>query len=378
MTGEKETNLTYKGSGVDYGAMDPFKRAAQLLAATTYSNADRLGVMPFEWTRGESVYCFRIGDRIHGHVEEGLGTKCLVTKKIYEALGINLYHKVSQDTVAMIVNDMITLGIMPVTIAMHLAVGDSEWFKDEAVTTAILEGWRDACHKARCIWGGGETPTLRNIVMPGTMVFSGSATGISESDVIFNPKNIQDGDAIVIASSSGIHANGLTLCGKIAENLPNGYLTEMPTGRTFGETLLDPTHIYVGFTEDCIDAGVDIHYGVNITGHGLRKLMRPVQSFEYILNHLPEKLPIFDFIQKHGNVKDEEMYGNFNMGSGFAWYVPQADVAKMQEIISEYGEHAEFTIVNAGTIKKSPVKKLIIQADNAPRLVFEGETLAVR
>ncbi len=125
-------------------------------------------------------------------------------------------------------------------------------------------------------------------------------------------EKICHGDMIVLLESSGIHANGLTLARKIAQKWATpdnpfaGYLKVLPTGRTYGEALLDPTHIYVGFVEDCLNDGIDIHYAVNVTGHGWRKFMRATQPFTYVIDKLPEQHSVLDFIQEHGPVEVAE------------------------------------------------------------------------
>ena len=313
--------MTYAGTGVDYSSMDPFKVLAQKRAAKTSRNAERLGVKSIEPSRGESVFLADFGTATYvGHVEEGLGTKNLVADAVRSYTGKTHYDQIAQDTVAMIVNDMVTLGIFPVTCAMHLAVGNSDWFKDEERVRDLVEGWGAACDMARCIWSGGETPTLKDIIIPGTALLSGSAIG-KPIRGIFNPSKIEDGDEIYFLHSSGVHANGLTLARRIAEKLPLGYQTPLSDGSTYGETLLDPTAIYVKFIEECLDNYVDIHYAVNITGHGWRKLMRAPQPWSYVIDNLPPQLPIFDFLQEHGPVSDEEAYSNLNMGAGFALFV---------------------------------------------------------
>ncbi len=215
---------------------------------------------------------------------------------MYRLTGKSYYDQIAQDTVAAIVNDMITLGAIPVSLAMHLAVGISDWFNDKERCNDLILGWQKACTIARCRWGGGETPTLKGVVVPDTVLLSGSAWGVVKPKERLITANIQRGDAIILIESSGIHANGLTLARKIAEKLPDGYLTNLDDGRTYGETLLDPTLIYVPLIEDCLNRGISIHYAVNITGHGWRKLMRATQSFTYIIEHLPKQLPIFDFL----------------------------------------------------------------------------------
>ncbi|HEY9583924.1 MAG TPA: AIR synthase-related protein, partial [Candidatus Paceibacterota bacterium] len=258
------------------------------------------------------------------------------------------------------------------SVAMHVAVGTSDWFNDEKRSGDLIAGWKNACNLARCAWGGGETPTLRGIVVPETVLLSGSATGVIKKPMsrLILGDTIQHSDRIVIIESSGIHANALTLARKIADNLPEGYLTKLSDGRTYGETLLDPTHIYVGLVEDCLNSGVDIHYAVNITGHGWRKLMRATQSFAYVIDTLPTQLPIFDFIQQYGPVDDVEAYGNLNMGAGFALYVEEDDVNVVIDIAGELNLGAFV----AGHIEKGE-KKVIIKPKG---LEYAAETLAVR
>ena len=368
--------MTYAGVGVNYEAMDPFKRRAQIAGRRTAENIRRLNggeFREFEASRGESAYLIEAAKSYFAHVEEGLGTKNLVADAMLKLVP-NSYHyygHVAQCTVAMIVNDMATLGALPMSVAMHLAVGESSWFDDERRSGTLVDGWAKACDLARCAWGGGETPTLKGVVVPGTFVLSGSAIGIIKpKERLIWPDKIRHGDVILIAESSGIHANGLTLARKIADGLPEGYLTKLSDGRTYGDALLDPTHIYVGLVEDCLNAGVDIHYAVNITGHGWRKLMRAPQSFTYVIDELPRQHPIFSFIQKHGPVDDREAYGNLNMGAGFALIVPESDVAQVLDLAT-IGPH----VCVAGHVEKSDTKKVIVEPVG---LEYAGDTLAVR
>ena len=367
--------LTYASVGVNYDTMDPFKRMAQTAGRETAANINRLNDGEFkevEMSRGESAYLIEAADSYFAHVEEGLGTKNLVADKMYELTGKSYYDNLAQDTVAMIVNDMITLGALPLSVAMHLAVGDSKWFDDELRRHDLVEGWKNACNLARCVWGGGETPTLKGVVNKKAVVLSGSAMGIVKpKDRLIAAEFIEHGDAIVLVESSGIHANGLTLARKIADKLPNGYLTLLNNGRTYGETLLDPTHIYVGLIEECLNEGVDIHYAVNITGHGWRKLMRATKPFAYFIEDLPEQLPIFDFMQEHGPIEVEEAYSNLNMGAGFALYISESDVYDVQQVAETLNMGAHW----AGYIENSDEKKVVIKPNG---LEFSGTTLGVR
>ncbi len=373
--------MTYRGVGVDYSLLDPHKREALEEARQTDAWVERHGMKVVPWTRGESVTLVETPWGYLGLVIEGLGTKSLVADGYTEALRIaqtveetvkrSFYDNVAICNAAMAFNDLITLGVRPVMYGQYLAVANGEWLKGDQRRRDLIEGTRKACDLARCVWSGGETPALSGIIMPNTVDLAGGVMGIiPDKRQLIDPTNINHGDVMVFIESSGIHANGLSLARRIATKLSGGYLTKLPDGRTYGETLLDPTHIYVRLVEECLDAGVYIHYCVNVTGHGWRKLMRALQPFTYVVETLPTQLPIFDFIQKHGPVEDAEAYGNLNMGVGFGIYVAEKDADHVLSIATSLGHKG----LVGGHIEKGD-KKVVIKPKS---IVFTGDTLAVR
>lgn len=373
---------------VGYGTLDAFKRQALTEARKTDGNIERLGLKVVDWSRGESVFLVEHDTHYEGHVNEGLGTKNdaadVMSDQLLKIAGClrehsetSNYDKVAQCTLAMIVNDTMTLGALPTIVYMHLAVAKSDWFEWGRRNQELVSGWKKACDMARCVWGGGETPALRDLIIPGKAVISGSANCIVKPKGRLIRRNIQDGDAILLLESSGIHANGLTFARDLAAKLPEGYLTRMPDGRTYGETLLDPTHIYVGFIEDCLNAGIEIHYGVNITGHGWRKLMRAPESFEYHISRLPSRRAIFDFLEKHGDVKRRDMFADFNMGAGFALYMPELSAAYAMDLLQSGQRQGRYPFggLVAGSIGKASKSRVFIQPEN---IAFEQDELQVR
>jgi len=250
------SGLSYESSGVNYDRLDAFKRACQRAASVTTSSLAAHGLREPADIRGESAYLIETPDEYLAHVEEGLGTKNLIADAMLELANQSYYRNVGIDTVATMVNDLITTGALPISIAMHAAVGDAEWFADERRSQALAEGFAQACLDSGAVWGGGETPTLRGIVNPATIVLAGSALGRIRPKELRISGNVRDGDAIVLLSSSGVHTNGLTLCRAIADRLPKGYLSTIGDGRTYGEALLDPSVIYVRFIAALQQAGV--------------------------------------------------------------------------------------------------------------------------
>lgn len=366
-----DKKITYSQTGVNYQTMDPVKVLAQLRAKETSSNLNRFGMTEVGESRGESAYVWEEKESYKAFVIEGLGTKNLVADEVRKFTGKTHYDAIAQDTIAMIVNDLIVVGADPQVVNAYFAVGESSWFSDEERAKDLVEGWAKACHIAGAVWGGGETPTLKDVINPKTIDLGGSAIGIiNPKDRLVLGDKLQAGDAIILIESSGIHANGTTLARTIASQLPEGYQTKVSDGKTFGESLLVPTHIYANLVRDCFVADADIHYMVNITGHGWRKLMRVKKEFSYVINDIPTVQPVFGFLQQHSGNDDQEMYGNFNMGAGFAIFVNQNDVKK----ILQAAEKNNLKAWNAGVVENGE-KQLTIKPKN---IVFKGESLKVR
>lgn len=364
--------ITYASTGVNYDALDPLKKLAQLRARATSRNLERFGMREVEASRGESAYVWEEEDGYRAFVIEGLGTKNRVADETRKFSGRTHYDDIAQDTIAMIVNDLIVVGADPQVVNAYFAVGSSDWFLDEERAQDLVEGWAKATSMAGAVWGGGETPTLKGIIEPDTIDLSGSAIGIVKpKERLTLGDKLTPGDAIFLVESSGIHANGLTLARTIASKLPEGYATPLSDGKNYGESLLVPTHIYAELTRDLFEAGIDIHYMVNITGHGWRKLMRANRDLSYVIEQVPQAQPVFGFIQEHSGNDDEEMYSNFNMGVGFAIFMPDKDVESAQRIaIEKYGWRSG----RAGYIEKGP-KQVIIKPKS---LIYSADTLDLR
>jgi phosphoribosylformylglycinamidine cyclo-ligase len=173
-----------------------------------------------------------------------------------------------------------------------------------------------------------------------------------------------------LLESSGIHANGVSLARKLAEQLPDGYGSRLVDGRLYGEALLDPTLLYSSVTEALFDAGVAVHYLANITGHGWRKLMRHPASFVYRMTRLPPVPAVLQFVMEKAGVDWSEAYGTFNMGAGFALFVPEPHAAQTIAIAKRHGLNA----YHAGRVEDGKKQVVIEPLD----IIYEGESLNLR
>jgi phosphoribosylformylglycinamidine cyclo-ligase len=365
-------SLSYDAAGVKYDTLDAFKRACQQQARTTVDALRALHLTEPASIRGESAYLLEAADHYLAHVEEGLGTKNLVADAMQKLTGKSYYRAIAIDTVATIVNDLVTCGALPISVAMHAGVGDSAWFEDTQRAEALAAGFAEGCREASAVWGGGETPALKGIIDPSAIVLAGSAIGrvMPKSNRIIG--DVKDGDAIVLLASSGVQTNGLTLCRALADRLPKGYLTLMDDGRSYGEALLDPSVIYVKFIAACQKANLKLNYAAHITGHGWRKLMRLDEPFVYRMTDVRLAHEVFEFIMKHGPVEQREAYATFNMGIGFAAYVDPSLAERTVQLATSAG----YTAWIGGTVHKDGSRKAV---EIAPlHITFEGDTLKVR
>ncbi|KAF7598101.1 MAG: phosphoribosylformylglycinamidine cyclo-ligase [Candidatus Dactylopiibacterium carminicum] len=366
-----QTPLDYTAAGVDYSKIDPLKILAQKAAAATAGNLHARGVSEIPASRGESAYVMDVGGVLIASITECLGTKALVADAVRPISGKTHYDSIAQDTIAMAVNDLITVGATPLSIHAYWSAGGSEWFADETRMTDLVTGWQRACDVCHVSWGGGETPALAGVVEAGRIDLAASSVGIIPSrDRLTLGDKLGVGDAIVLLASSGIHANGVSLARKLVERLPEGYATKIADGRSYGEALLDPTTLYVPVTEALFAAGIVPHYSANVTGHGWRKIMRHAKELTYRFHTLPDVPPVLSFIQQHAAIDDREAYGSLNMGAGFAFFVAAEQADEVVRIAHEQGVAAW----NAGVVESGP-KQVVIEP---LQLTFAADELHLR
>ncbi len=366
--------LSYGASGVDYGRIDPLKIAAQRAALATGAQLDGHGFSEVSASRGESAFVDEVGPFYLASIVECLGSKALVADKLAELTGKSAYAGIAQDTIAMAVNDLVTVGATPLVVQAYWAAGGSDWFDDGARSAALVAGWRRACEECGVAWGGGETPALAGIVERGRVDLAAACTGIvSPKSRLTLGDHLAPGDAIVLLASSGIHANGVSLARHVAERLPRGYLTPVPDSPVpigFGEALLVPTILYAPVTEALFRAGVRVRYGVNVTGHGWRKLMRHRADFTYRIRRLPEVPAVLKFLQREAGLDARGAYGTFNMGAGFAVFVPPEDAERTVAVARKAGVESWV----AGVVEAGPRRVVIEPLD----VEFGGDELGVR
>ena len=365
--------ILYAKVGDDYYTKDPIKKLAQGAALETSINLKKAGYKEIYDTRGESAFVWSLGKNspLIASVIESLGTKNLIADEMRKITGKTYYDVVAHDTVACIVNDLITVGARPTSVHAFWAIESNDWLYDKKRMKDLISGWKKAVDISGATWAGGETPTLKGIINPETIDLAGSAVGIIESEKrLITDKKLKAGDRILLLKSNGINANGVSLARAVAKKLTKGYATKLSSGEFYGEALLTKTNIYARLVQDLLDSNIDIHYISNITGHGLRKVMRARQSFVYIIEKIFDPQEIFLFIQKEAGLSDVEIYQIFNMGVDYAIFLPKKYVETAKEVV----KRNNFRSIDAGYVEKGE-RRVIIKPKN---IEFSGLTLQLR
>jgi phosphoribosylformylglycinamidine cyclo-ligase len=358
----------YSSAGVNYTALDAGKRNALTEALATSGLLRDRGGHAIDESRGEPAFVFEAGGQTLAFVLEGLGTKSIIARQLEQQVGAGGFENVAYDTVAAIVNDLCCVGALPLVVNAYFATGSSDWYQDEQRQAALLAGWRRGCVDAGAVWGGGESPSLPDLVAEDDIELAGSAVGlIPQGRGPILGAELAAGDEIVLVASSGLHANGSSLARMVAAQLPDGYRTTLPSGRPFGEALLDPTIIYTPLVQSLVTSELGIHYLSHITGHGLLKLMRPRRDLSYRVTKLPKVPEVLAFLVAHAGMSPDAAYSTFNMGCGFAVYCAPGAGAEVVRLAGERGLSAEI----AGTVEPGPRRVVLGEVGVA----FDGDQL---
>ena len=304
--------LTYKAAGVDHAGK---VRAIKALVDEVHfaRKGDGAPVGP----GGGFAGFVRYGNLAVAVCTDSIGTKHLIARKL------NKFDTIGIDCVAMNVNDMICHGAEPLAFVDYLALAEP----DPALTRAVGVGLNVAARESNVTLVGGETAIVPDLLKEFDL--SGTCVGVVPISKIVDGKRARPGDVLIGIEASGCHCNGFSLIRKIVEREGASLRRRLPGlgGRTLGAELLTPTRLYVKPVLELLKR-VRATGLVNITGGGLRNLLRIHPSLGFEIDE-PLKVPrIFGYLQEWGKVSDREMHQTFNMGLGFAVLVRPADESR--------------------------------------------------
>ncbi len=263
---------------------------------------------------------------------DGVGTKLKL------AFLLDKHDTVGIDCVAMCVNDIICCGAKPLFFLDYIACGKN--FPEKIAS--IVSGIADGCVQSGCSLIGGETAEMPGFYPEDEYDLAGFSVGVVDKSKVLDNSTVTEGDVIIALPSSGVHSNGFSLVRKVFGIGETDKIFEEFNGSTIGETLLTPTKIYVKPMLALFDE-ITVKAVSHITGGGF---------YENIPRSLPKGfgakidkssirvLPIFDLIQKTGNIPERDMFNTYNMGVGMSIVVSKEDADKALQILKANGEDA--------------------------------------
>ncbi len=265
---------------------------------------------------------------------DGVGTKLKI------AFLMDKHDTVGIDCVAMCVNDVICCGAKPLFFLDYIACGKNVPEKIADIVKGVAEG----CVQSGSALIGGETAEMPGFYPVDEYDLAGFSVGVVDRSKVLDKETMTAGDVIIALPSSGVHSNGFSLVRKVFDVENADLKTPLAAlgGKSLGETLLTPTRIYVKPMLALFDA-VQVKGVSHITGGGFYENIPRCFKKGYsakIDKSAVKVLPIFDYIQKVGNIPERDMFNTFNMGVGMIAVVAKADADKALKVLQDAGENA--------------------------------------
>jgi len=328
--GGKGKQISYADAGVDISAADKSKHRIKMLARKTFNKQVLSEIGGFGGLFALDLE--KYPNPVLVSSADGVGTKLKV------AFDLGIHHTVGQDLVNHCVNDIAVQGASPLFFLDYLATGKL----DNAVVETVVQGISDACRANGCELIGGETAQMPGFYADGEYDLAGTIIGAVSRDKIITGDGIQVGDVLVGLPSNGLHTNGYSLARKllfeVAKYGPEQYVNELKDKT--GAALMRVHRSYLAIIKK-LTAGEVVSGMAHITGGGITENLPRIipkgmgAHVELASWQVP---PLFEHLQKLGNVEQDEMFRAFNMGIGLIVVVPAEKVKKAKAILNRANE----------------------------------------
>jgi len=331
--------VTYKDAGVDLDVYaDSMSRLPRLAKRTFSPRVMQLeggfaGLFRLDFDN--ALFARKYEDPVLISCTDGVGTK------IKLAIDSGKHDTVGIDLVAMCVNDAICCGAEPLFFLDYIAMGKD----DPNLLEQLVSGISAGCIQSDSALIGGETAIMPDLYKVGDYDMAGFCVGVAEKRQLIDGKAITDGDVVLGIASSGVHSNGFSLVRKVVFDIAKLKLSDPveELGRTVGEALLEPTKIYVQPIREVLS-----HYKIknvvhgiaHITGGGLEENLQRILPKNVDVEIKKDSwpvLPVFDWLQRLGEIEDAEMARVFNMGIGLTVVVSNYYARSVQSMLEDSG-----------------------------------------
>jgi phosphoribosylformylglycinamidine cyclo-ligase len=320
--------LTYRDAGVDIDEGDRLVELIKPLARPTLRPEVLAGIGGFGGLFALDAKRYREPVLVSG--TDGVGTKLKI------AFAAARHDTIGIDLVAMCVNDVAVVGAEPLFFLDYFATGKLSAEQGVQVVKGIAEG----CRQAGCALIGGETAELPGFYAQGEYDLAGFAVGVVERSRIVDGRAVSPGDLVLGVASTGLHSNGYSLARKaLVERHPLDRRFDALGGRTLADALLEPTRIYAKDVLALLEK-VPVRSFAHVTGGGLpgnvpRNL--PEGTRAVVDERRWPRPPIFDLLEREGQVPHDEMLRTFNMGLGLTAVVAPADERAAHDVLRARG-----------------------------------------
>jgi len=321
--------ITYADAGVDINRANKTKQRIKYLAHKTFTRGVLSEIGGFG---GLFSVDKKYLDPVLVSSVDGVGTKLKV------AFEMKMHHTIGADLVNHCVNDIAVQGAAPLFFMDYLATGRLE----PEVAEKVVEGLAEACKHNGCALIGGETAEMPGFYPEGEYDLAGFIVGVVEREKIINGKTVEVGDIVLGLPSNGLHTNGYSLARKllfeVASYSPDTFVSEIKN--KVGNELMRTHKSYWPIIKKMI-AGECVAALAHITGGGITENLPrvlPRGTAAVIERGTWPVLPIFEHLQKLGNVPPDEMLRTFNMGIGMLLVVPAKKFKKAETLLDRAGE----------------------------------------
>jgi len=323
-------SISYSDAGVSIDAANAAKERIKRLAQETFNARTLSEIGSFGGMFDAAFPDMRSPTLVAS--ADGVGTKLKI------AFLTDTHNTIGLDLVNHCTNDILVQGARPLFFLDYIATGRLA----PDVVASIVEGLARGCRENSCVLLGGETAEMPGFYAEGEYDLAGFIVGIVDRDKIIDGKRIEAGDCLLALPSSGLHTNGYSLARKLLFEIANydadTHLDEL--GTTIGEILLASHKSYLPALAPLFDANI-IRGLAHITGGGLLEnipRILPAGTGVEIKRGAWTVPPIFNLLQRIGNVSETEMYRTFNLGLGMIIICRQEDKAAITERIGKAGE----------------------------------------
>lgn len=326
------SGLTYAQAGVDIEAGDQAVALMRDAVAATYTPDVITDSGAFAGMVDASVVA-KMKRPLLATSTDGVGTKVAI------AQALDIHDTIGHDLVGMVVDDIVVTGARPLLMTDYIACGHV----DPVKIAAIVRGIAQACAAIDTPLVGGETAEHPGLMGPNEYDIAGAATGIVDAERALGAERVQEGDVLLALASSGLHSNGYSLVRAVVE--ASGLSLEKRIeefGRTLGEELLEPTRLYTKVCLDMLEVAdvAGLHALSHITGGGLGANMSRVmpEGLAATIDRASWQIPpVFDVLQRLGDVPWDDLEQTLNLGVGMVAVCAPEAVDKLAEVSGRHG-----------------------------------------